>query len=159
MGRSAEGDPLVVPGVIHGLRSWTLIRDGASWRLGSVGAHSLWPSDRHIDAVCTAGRDHPAPAPGCTCGVHARHPFGEPASEFAEELREHDTSWALDDYFVHGVIEAWGPLEIHHDGFRAAHGRVAAFFDPYGEGTLGSSLHALARSYGSRSSRSPARTN
>lgn len=119
---SAERDPPLVAGVIHGLRTWSLDIRAGEPRLGSPMAPDyVWEADGlATTAECeTHGRD--SPRPNCGCGLYAHHPRGRWA-DLALEHR-HGRPGACG-----GIVAAWGRVEVHRDGFRAQHARPVALF-------------------------------
>ena len=62
-------------------------------------------------------RPHASPHRDCRCGIYAYHTPG-PRTYFGE-------SW-----WCHGVVSAWGHLEVHADGLRAQFARVEALAEP-----------------------------
>jgi hypothetical protein len=104
------GAPLV-PAPVYGLRTW-VVTEGE--RLAGPHGREPWPAGP-VTAACRLGSDHAAPAPGCTCGLHAWHPRPASARRVLGVRGE-----------VPGILEAWGPVEVHERGFRAAHGRIGA---------------------------------
>ena len=126
------GEPLV-PGVVHGLRTWGLSLDREG-RPGLIGyGHTRWESGgRPTRGDCLPGDGEPkvhptgspVPAAGCACGLYASHPWArDPNSDF---LRVDGMGLEPDDVF--GVVEAWGRMEVHEDGFRAEYARPIALF-------------------------------
>ena len=126
------GEPLV-PGVVHGLRTWGLALDREG-RPGLIGyGHTRWESGgRPTRGDCLPGEGEPkvhptgspVPAAGCACGLYASHPWArDPNSDF---LRVDGMGLEPDDVF--GVVEAWGRMEVHEDGFRAEYARPIALF-------------------------------
>jgi hypothetical protein len=108
-------DPLL-PGRLYGLRTWRVVDAGGERRLAGPYQNTPWPTDgRPMRAVCVRGGAHAAPAPGCQCGVHALHPRRRSARRVLAGRRD-----------VPGVLEAWGDVELHESGFRAAYGRPCA---------------------------------
>ena len=63
-----------------------------------------------------------APAPDCTCGLYSMHPWPEQTSEVASSLLG-GSDLAIP---VMGIVEAWGRIEVHEDGFRAEYARPHA---------------------------------
>jgi len=124
-------DPLV-PGLVHGFRTWDLAldRDG---RPGLVGyGETRWNGGGEpTRARCLPGEvtlTHPegagVPADGCSCGLYANHPWGrDPNSDFCRV-----DGLGLEPDEVFGVVEAWGGLEVHAEGFRAEFARPIALF-------------------------------
>ena len=126
------GEPLV-PGGVHGLRTWGLALDREG-RPGLIGyGHTRWESGgRPTRGDCLPGEGEPkvhptgspVPAAGCACGLYASHPWArDPNSDF---LRVDGMGLEPDDVF--GVVEAWGRMEVHEDGFRAEYARPIALF-------------------------------
>ena len=127
------GEEPLVPGAVHGLRTWSLSLDRES-RPGLIGyGHTRWePGGRPTRAECLPGDGTPAahpegspvPAEGCACGLYANHTWArDPNSDF---LRVDGMGLEPDDVF--GVVEAWGRMEVHEDGFRAEFARPIALF-------------------------------
>jgi hypothetical protein len=127
-----EPEPLV-PGVVQGLRTWGLALDRHSVP-GLIGyGQTRWASGGEPTvATCVTehGRERgehsglAAPTEGCTCGLYANHPWArDPNSDF---LRVDGMGLEPDEVF--GVVEAWGRIEVHEDGFRAEFARPIALF-------------------------------
>lgn len=111
----------LVAGTIRGVRAWSLLVDGAGSGdfLGAIGRDVVWPRGRPMEARCVPGGEpprHRAPQPGCTCGIYSHHPHR--AVEALVGYRDHDS--------VLGVVEVWGRIEVHEDGFRAQRARPLA---------------------------------
>jgi hypothetical protein len=107
-------DPPVVPSPLYGLRTWAIVGDPGSERLGGPQRAVPWPADGGwLEASCPAG--HAAPAPDCDCGVHAWHPRARWARRVLSTRRH-----------VAGVVEATGAIELYADGFRAERARPHA---------------------------------
>lgn len=75
------------------------------------------------------------PGHDCQCGFYALHDpsdfwYGprQAASAFTQAMVR-ETS----DPLISGVVVAWGKLEVHHQGFRAEHARIAALALPDGK--------------------------
>jgi hypothetical protein len=115
------GDTPLIAGRIHGIRRWTV-----GWRAGDADlrgyANATWmPGGVPTKARCRGrGRRmaHRSPGPSCSCGLYALHPWEAqvplPASGdgFPNEIC--------------GIIEAWGRVELHANGFRAQYARPIA---------------------------------
>jgi len=111
----------LLAGHLQGLRTWAVLERDGEERLAAPHRGTLWPQGGEpVHARCEEF-DHPAPAPGCHCGVHAWHPRSDTARRVLQSRRE-----------VAGFVEAWGALEVHADGFRAEHARVHALVLPRG---------------------------
>jgi hypothetical protein len=62
---------------------------------------------------------HPAPHPGCDCGLYALH-----APEFMSRWHQGEP------LMVHGAVLGWGRMEVHHEGWRAQYAQpVMLAFD------------------------------
>jgi hypothetical protein len=108
-------DPLL-PGRIYGLRTWRVVDSDGRPHLAGPYQHTPWPAaGLAVEAVCTEGGAHDAPAPDCQCGVHALHPSRKAARRVLGGRAE-----------IPGVVEAWGDVQVHDAGFRAAYGRPYA---------------------------------
>jgi hypothetical protein len=109
-----EPEPFRVPDLIEpviGFRQWRLTDDG----LYSLTSEELWRSPR-LDALCRVG-GHPhevSPTAGCSCGVYAWY---EPCPRAASAATRN---------IVAGTVVMWGAIELHVDGMRAQHCRIAA---------------------------------
>jgi hypothetical protein len=109
-------DPPLVPGPIYGLRTWVVTGAPGEERLTGPHRTTPWPSGgRPLEASCSAIPAHAPPGPTCGCGLHAWHPTRAAARRVCGLRRE-----------VPGILEAFGPVEVHADGFRAASGRPHA---------------------------------
>jgi hypothetical protein len=89
---------------IVGYRVWAPRGDELRGTTGEA-----WPVGDQT-ARCLEHEEHAAPEGDCACGVYALHrkPVRVPAGS------------------VLGAVVAWGRLEVHMDGFRAAHARPLA---------------------------------
>jgi hypothetical protein len=108
-------DTPLVPTAVYGLRTWSVRGERADERLaGAYRDAARWPAGgAWLDASCP--KEHSAPAPDCSCGVHAWHPRPRAARRILASRRE-----------VPGVVEATGAIEVHEDGFRAERARPYA---------------------------------
>jgi hypothetical protein len=95
--------------------------------LGSVAMRTHWlPASKTTWARCGDRRRRahpagaPAPAGGCTCGLYALHPA---AAASNEAIAPGASAPKLE---VAGLIEAWGTIHVHREGFRAQYARPAA---------------------------------
>ena len=57
--------------------------------------------------------EHPAPDNDCDCGLYAKH-----------DIMKYPIG--LQSGLGYGAVKAWGRLQIHHDGFRAANAEIIA---------------------------------
>jgi hypothetical protein len=142
----------LLAGTILGARAWTLLGAGDGGRplLGSMASSSYWPPGAPLRSRCDrAGTDpaHRAPAGECGCGIYAWHPSRAAASpQFADGALWTDAERPT---HVAGVIEAWGRIEVHRDGFRAERARpVTLFVDPAAAPEHRHVIERLAAAYG-----------
>jgi hypothetical protein len=109
-------DTPLIPAALYGLRTWRTAVDARGEFLTGAYHATAWPGDGEwLDAVCGCLRDHLAPGPECTCGVHGWHPDRASARRVLATRFE-----------VPGIVEAAGAAQIHEDGFRAARARPYA---------------------------------
>ncbi len=129
-GTLSAGPTAVVRGGLHGVRRWKPSRgEGGAIRLGSIARPDEWlPGGKTTWARC-GGRGpgvHPAGAPApagpCTCGLYALHPWAvsNQGSWIDGSLTMAAGSGALE---IVGVVEAWGTVHVHDEGFRAQYAR------------------------------------
>ena len=96
-----------------GLRTWALAGERGEERLRGPYSGTPWPEGgAWLSAACISEGTHPAPAPGCSCGIYGLHPSRGSAWRALAFRRE-----------IGGVVEARGAIELHADGFRAQEGR------------------------------------
>lgn len=120
--KEEETPPLLVNRVL-GFRQFNLAADGKKLRLQSCGVQHTWEPGVNT-AICkpplinelrSAAKslpkpDHAAPDAQCPCGIYAYHGIGPPVTEYG------DHPWA--------AIQAWGRMQVHHNGFRAEFAQV-----------------------------------
>jgi hypothetical protein len=104
-----SADPLL-PGHLYGLRTWRVAAPDGRPELAGPYQHTPWPAGEPVRAVCTHGGAHAVPAPDCQCGVRPKS-----ARRVLAGRGE-----------IPGVLEAWGDVQVHETGFRAAYGRPYA---------------------------------
>jgi hypothetical protein len=100
--------------LLYGLRSWA----GAPGEKRLIGPQrgARWPpGGALLEAECSATPSHAPPGAACSCGLHAWHPSRAAARRVCGVRRD-----------VAGILEAWGAVEVHADGFRAERGRPHA---------------------------------
>ena len=120
---SAGSDAPLFAGPIYGLRAWAIHWRGGDAYLGGPIQGTGWRAGgKATEARCSNSRlpRHRAPAPECGCGLYAYHPDKESCRAL---------HWPDDDGplgAVVGVVEAWGRVELHADGFRAQKARPVA---------------------------------
>ena len=123
-----EHEEPLIAGVIHGVRKWEVDHDRkGNPRLLGYADFAWQPWGRPTIAACHARYDssfnhpngEPAPATRCTCGLYAHHPWARSPVEDYDLLAGVSPE---DDWLV-GVVEAWGQIEIHEDGFRTQFAR------------------------------------
>jgi hypothetical protein len=109
-------------GTIEGVRAWSL-SDDFELRGRGLGSSEAWAADGLTTEAACLHHDHPAPDPGCGCGLYALHPRAR-SSEWA------DSFLSIRSGAVAGVVEAWGRIELHEVGFRARFTRPKLLFEP-----------------------------
>ena len=129
-------DTPVVPTPVYGLRTWTVTGEGPDERLaGAYRDAAPWPAGGDwLEAECTGTEGHKAPAPQCSCGVHAWHPRRRAARRIFAGRGE-----------VPGIVEARGVVEVHEDGFRAEQARPYALL--LAPGRNAALAHRLGETY------------
>jgi hypothetical protein len=106
-------DTPLVPGPIYGLRTWCVAGSPGEERLIGQQRSTPWPERGAVlDAECSVTPPHAPPGAGCTCGLYAWHPTLAAARRVCGVRRE-----------VPGILQAFGAVEVHADGFRAERGR------------------------------------
>jgi hypothetical protein len=123
---------------VAGYRAWQLGPGGVLFPLALPAAP---PWERGVNrARCSAPKrhdQHEAPAPDCTCGLHALH-------------RSDDRRLKLEHPAV-GAIAAWGEIEVYAAGFRAEYASVIALgYEPSRSTNPPPRLREAARRYGVR---------
>jgi hypothetical protein len=124
----------LVPGPLYGLRTWRVVGSHGRERLAGPQRGTPWIAGRWVRATCAEG--HPAPAPGCRCGIHAWHPRLASARRVLASRFE-----------LAGIVEAEGTVEVHEDGFRAERARPYAFVRLPGRNPF--AIERLSALYGS----------
>ncbi len=125
-----SGTPPFVPGRIHGVRLWTVTVGCGSMALCGLNGSGWMAGGEPTRARCSpysrsygcSGDDDHSPAPDCSCGLYAMHPWPEQTSEVAGSLLG-GGELAIP---VMGIVEAWGRIEVHGDGIRAEFARPHA---------------------------------
>jgi hypothetical protein len=104
-----------------------------------------WRAERPTKARCQSHRHHRAPREGCGCGLYALHPSRSSATRVFGSSRP---GYGLQQ--VAGIVEAWGTVEVHEEGFRAEYARPFALILPRRlAGTdVGALIRQLAARYG-----------
>lgn len=110
----------LIAGRIHGVRRWTLGWKGGNADLRGFGNARWRANGEPTDARCRLGRRvrprHRVPGPDCSCGLYALHPWSAPELYGSGEPPEE----------AFGIVEAWGRVEVHANGFRAQFARPVA---------------------------------
>jgi hypothetical protein len=116
-------DPPLIAGVIHGVRVWHLQLDGRQARLAAAVQGTGWVrGGRPTRARCLGAGAHAPPAGDCGCGLYALHPYAiESSASFF-----HFPGYHRGALWIAGLVEAWGRVEIHSEGFRAEYARPLA---------------------------------
>jgi hypothetical protein len=94
------------------VRAWRYWQLSPRLRLRSVAQrHVEWPPGQPLNAVCIGG-GHPAPSPGCWCGVSG--------AKDLDHLRDHGLC-VLPGPLVVGEVELWGRILEERYGYRGQH--------------------------------------
>jgi hypothetical protein len=118
----AEQLPLVA-GPVYGIRSWRLAwRDDRPIMSGAFQDARWSPGTEPTRAYCAVAH-HQAPAPDCGCGIYGIHP-----NRFSDWAHLSNGRSGERNNLV-GIIEAWGRVELHDDGFRAEYARPYALVE------------------------------
>ena len=124
----------LIPGRIYGLRTWRVRWSAGRPVLSGVFQSAPWADALEPTRARCRGRGgerskHRAPAPDCRCGIYAMHP-----AQIGEwfEMTRRPFDWGPS---VHGIVEAWGRVELHEDGFRAEYARPHAMVHVEGYGS------------------------
>jgi hypothetical protein len=128
---AVEEAPLVA-GRLYGLRTWRVRWSAGRPVLSGVFQTAAWNDALEPTKARCRGRgrtQHAAPAPDCRCGIYGMHP-----SQIGEwfEMTRKPFDWGQS---VHGIVEAWGRVELHEDGFRAEFARPYAIVHVEGYGS------------------------
>jgi hypothetical protein len=120
----AADEPPLIAGRIHGVRQWSV-----GWSAGSAElrgfANTEWVAGGEPTvARCRAGGGgrwgtHRPPRRDCSCGLYALHPWEQPGALYG------GAGGGLLEQ-IHGIVEAWGQVELHGNGFRAQYARPVA---------------------------------
>lgn len=125
----------LVAGALVGMRTWRASVD-PTVSLYSIYRDVTWPVRSPLEAVCLkfprgllnrAVWHHP-PAAGCHCGIYGLTTYDEarlPATAY-------EVQGALDSqqFYVQGLVRAWGVATIGDLGFRARYARPQALVVP-----------------------------
>jgi hypothetical protein len=124
--------PALIPGRVHGLREWLVSTRGftsSDVYLASSYNGELW-HPRVTGANCTEAsflrevfgerEGHDAPHAECGCGLYAYHPAPELSASLARSKSG----------LIGGIVEAWGRIELHEQGFRGQFARPLALVLP-----------------------------
>lgn len=122
----AGGPRPLFPAAIHGIRAWRVddrgilygAGRGSDWRWAPGGEATVACCEATVD--CPESGSHSPPDPDCGCGLYGVH-LGA-AGEYVPEPGLQPLAC--------GVIEAWGRVELHEDGFRAEFARPVALLVP-----------------------------
>jgi hypothetical protein len=112
------------------VRRWKPLRDaGGAIRLGGTVRAEPWLSEGKTTWAKCRSRGPgvhppgaPAPAGTCTCGLYALHPWavGRGKTRTDGALAMETSSGSLE---IVGIVEAWGTVHVHAEGFRAQYAR------------------------------------
>jgi hypothetical protein len=122
---------------VVGWRVWSLSADDGRARLGSHVSPTVWQPGRELVATCDARRrelrrpwrlhptGHAAPAPRCTCGVHAMGNIRYLATYLTPAARPYAWLRPLVHHVI-GRVALWGDVVEGSRGWRAAERALAA---------------------------------
>ncbi len=118
------GPTVYVPGRLYGVRRWQVLPDvSGAPRLTGLNRIPWRSGGQTTAARCKGGgvaHKGPAPEGTCRCGLYAIHPWAiAESSVFGLAV----PSGGLE---VAGVVEAWGVVQVHGEGFRAQYARPTA---------------------------------
>jgi hypothetical protein len=143
------GPEVLLPQRLQGVRSWKVIVT-SSGDFELTGWYGSYPWQRHGQttwARCGAAfgsRDrHEAPDGRCSCGLYALHPWNAGECDYLSPQS------LTEDVAIIGVVEAWGRVQIHREGFRAQFARTNAFVlvGPSADSPYGRLTAQLARDH------------
>ena len=153
----ARPDPPLIAGRIHGVRVWTIgLTDGTA-ELRGHGDEPWAPDGKPTVARCLSGGRrrrrrvaHRPPIADCSCGLYALHPHAGRQGMYGFSRVAHKRAGDAFPEEVAGIVEAWGRIELHEDGFRAQFARphTLALIGPSRDSDVGSVIVRLARRYG-----------
>jgi hypothetical protein len=116
---------LVLAEKLYGLRAWPIgVDDRGDIRLGGYAGRQWRRAGETTWAECVRTdrlpRLHAAPAPAgeCTCGLYVLHPY-----RAADHIALRTFPGGFD---VVGLVEAWGRVHVHAEGFRAQYAKPKA---------------------------------
>jgi hypothetical protein len=117
---------------MYGLRTWRVRWSANRPILSGVFQSTAWAGGLEATRARCRGRgrnQHRAPDPNCRCGIYGMHP-----NQIGEwfEMTRRPFDWGPT---VHGIVEAWGRVELHEDGFRAEFARPHAIVHVEGYGS------------------------
>jgi hypothetical protein len=131
---------------MKGYRTWAL-GFGKLW--STAGPEKVaWPTSAPLRAACLKHGfpsffnarlpEHMAPAPSCTCGIHAAF------APWDMGLTQPRRPWSL----ISGRVEGWGRVAVGEKGFRAELARpLQLFFEPWWDERTWESAAQAARAY------------
>jgi hypothetical protein len=119
------GPVALVAEKLFGVRWWQIrCDDRGRLRLHGCFGGSPWLAEgKSTWAVCGGFNPrsrHEAPFGPCTCGLYALHPWAISGSS------HWCTPGPEEELIAAGVIEAWGRVHVHGEGFRAQYARPVA---------------------------------
>jgi hypothetical protein len=126
---------------VVGWRLWSIDADGGRARLASHVSPAVWQPGRELVAACDARRrevrrpwrlrptGHAAPAPGCTCGVHAMGQIGSLGTYLPARDRPYAWMRPLVRQAI-GRVALWGEVVEGARGWRASRAYPAELWLP-----------------------------
>ena len=142
------GPTVLVSERLFGVRSWQLaVDDDGAFRLHGFYESARWKKDGKTSwARCRLGiqkKRHKAPDGRCSCGLYALHPWN---ADHCDYIRRPPSTEPLT---VVGLVEAWGQVQLHMEGFRAQYARpnAIALIDMDPTSPYGRIVQELARDH------------
>ena len=126
---------------VVGWRLWSIGSEDGHARLASHVSPAVWQPGRELVAACSARRrdlrrpwrthptDHAAPAPGCTCGVHAMAAVGALGTYLPAPDRPYAWMRPLVRQAI-GRVALWGEVVEGSRGWRASRAYPAEVWLP-----------------------------
>ena len=120
------GPTVLVAERLHGVRSWDLgVDEGGAVRLCGLYQSDSWQREGRTSWARCRPTDptrtrHKAPHGACDCGLYALHPWNVQECEYVKPAGPGNRLTVV------GLIEAWGKVQVHQEGFRAQYARPVA---------------------------------
>ena len=116
------GPTVLVSERLFGLRSWQLaVDDDGAFRLCGFYESARWKkAGKTTWARCPLGpqkHKHKAPDGRCSCGLYALHPWNADHCDYIHGAASNGPLTVV------GLVEAWGQVQLHPEGFRDQYAR------------------------------------